>query len=162
MSVFNSSVTGGCCFCVSKAHVNKQAELFKTERSVLTHAGSASPAQRQSCWDNLGEGKGTGKREEMMSSVKVQIVQTQIELSWAEHGGGGAFHYSTNENKFRIRLWGTGGGRGALRKAQRTRGGWRTGGGTEEMSVEVNQRGLSTPLSLTPLFAREHGSLMYR
>lgn len=88
MSVFNSSVTGGCCFCVSKAHVNKQAELFKTERSVLTHAGSASPAQRQSCWDNLGEGKGTGKREEMMSSVKVQIVQTQIELSWAEHGGG--------------------------------------------------------------------------
>ena len=81
MSVFNSSVTGGCCFCVSKAHVNKQAELFKTERSVLTHAGSASPAQRQSCWDNLGEGKGTGKREEMMSSVKVQIVQTQAELS---------------------------------------------------------------------------------
>lgn len=48
MSVFNSSVTGGCSFSVSKEHVNKQAELFKSENR-LTHAGrphtlSSSPS----------------------------------------------------------------------------------------------------------------------
>lgn len=49
MSVFNSSVTGGCGFSVSTAHVNKQAELFKR----LAHTcWLPSLAQIQSCWDN--------------------------------------------------------------------------------------------------------------
>lgn len=51
-SVFNSSVTGGCCFTVSKAHVNKRAELFKTG-DWLARAGSPSHTQIQTCWDNL-------------------------------------------------------------------------------------------------------------
>lgn len=36
--VFNSSVTGGCSFSVSKEDVNKQAELFKSGNQ-LAHAG---------------------------------------------------------------------------------------------------------------------------
>lgn len=45
MSVFNSSVTGGCCFSVSKEHVNKQAELFKTETgSQMLTLTSSAPA----------------------------------------------------------------------------------------------------------------------
>lgn len=51
-SVFNSGVTGGCCFTVSKAHVNKRAELFKTG-DWLARAGSPSHTQIQTCWDNL-------------------------------------------------------------------------------------------------------------
>lgn len=62
MSMFNGSVTGGCCFSVSKEHVNKRAELFKTEKPA--HAcWSPSPAQLQSCWDNLRKGRdGGGKK----------------------------------------------------------------------------------------------------
>lgn len=37
-SVFNSGVTGGCSFSLSKEDVNKQAELFKSGNQ-LAHAG---------------------------------------------------------------------------------------------------------------------------
>lgn len=45
MSVFNSSVTGGCSFSVSKEHVNKQAELFKrTGSHMLVALTRSAPA----------------------------------------------------------------------------------------------------------------------
>lgn len=62
-SVFNSSVTGGCSFSVSKEHVNKQAELFKSGNQ-LAHAGRppllAQPRQllhhlRRSGMDGAGK-----------------------------------------------------------------------------------------------------------
>ena len=156
MSVFNSSVTGGCCFSVSKAHVNKQAELFKTERAVLTHAGSASPAQRQSCWDNLGEGKGRdeGKREEMMSSVKVQIVQTQTELSRA---GGGVLLFHKWEW---IQDSGCEAQAAATRLSRKPRGPVADGGQEEKLKRRVWR--WSSEASSCPPFTCEHGSLMYR
>lgn len=69
MSVFNSSLTGGCCFSVSKEHVNKQAELFKTETSSLLHPLSSSHAGIISGIER------TGSRKKKFA-IEVQTIQT--------------------------------------------------------------------------------------
>lgn len=91
MSVFNSSVTGGCSFSVSKEHVNKQAELFKSENR-LTHAGR--PHTLSSSPSGIISGREGTKWEKKMSSVQVQI------FDWAEPSR--SFLLYTNANKFRI------------------------------------------------------------
>lgn len=59
--VFNSSVTGGCGFSVSKEDVNKQAELFKSGNQ-LAHAGRPPlpPQPGNSCIISGGEGSDGG------------------------------------------------------------------------------------------------------
>lgn len=82
MSVFNSSVTGGCSFSVSKEHVNKQAELFKSENQ-LTHAGR--PHTLSSSPSSIISG-----REGTEGGWKMSFVQVQI-FDWAEPSG--SFYY---------------------------------------------------------------------
>lgn len=61
-SVFNSSVTGGCSFSVSKEDVNKQPELCKSGNQ-RAHAGRppARPRSARATLHNLRKRRSSGR-----------------------------------------------------------------------------------------------------
>lgn len=71
-SVFNSSVTGGRSFSVSKEHVNKQDELFTGQRGRLACTGQ--PRALRSSRSGIISGR---ERNRKMSSVQVKTLKTE-------------------------------------------------------------------------------------
>lgn len=82
MSVFNSSVTGWCCFSVSKEHLNKQVWIIQ-DWAWFAHAGCPHPLSSSHAGISLGQEWDKGKKKKKEKYPPSRCKESKHSLSQA-------------------------------------------------------------------------------